>query len=143
MLEVARDNARKAGVADRYETLPGSAFDVNYGGPYDIVLLTNFLHHFDTATCVALLKKVHAALKPGGKAAIFDLRKDAPSAAIRAAVKEMGLGSVNSLLTRWILRWLRNRAYSQVEFRQMVRETPFKTCEIECDLIGAEINLRK
>jgi hypothetical protein len=42
VLEVARGNARKAGVEDRYHLLPGSAFDVEYGGPYDIVLLTNF-----------------------------------------------------------------------------------------------------
>jgi len=72
VLEVARSNAQKAGVADRYETLPGSAFEVDYGGPYDIVLLTNFLHHFDAATCVRLLKKVHAALKPGGRAAALE-----------------------------------------------------------------------
>ena len=52
VLEVAKANARKAGVGDRYQTLPGSAFDVDYGGPYDIVLLTNFLHHFDPPTCV-------------------------------------------------------------------------------------------
>jgi SAM-dependent methyltransferase len=68
VLQVALDNARKAGVEDRYVTLPGSAFDTNFGGPYDAVLLTNFLHHFDKPTCVALLKKVHAALRPGGRA---------------------------------------------------------------------------
>jgi O-methyltransferase len=32
------------------------------------VLLTNFLHHFDTATCETLLRKVHAALADGGRA---------------------------------------------------------------------------
>lgn len=72
VLEVARANARKAGVEDRYHLLPGSAFDVEYGGPYDIVLLTNFLHHFDPPTCVGLLRKVHAALKPGGRAAALE-----------------------------------------------------------------------
>ena len=72
VLEVAKANAQKAGVADRYETLPGSAFEVDYGGPYDIILLTNFLHHFDHPTCVTLLKKVHAALKPAGKAAALE-----------------------------------------------------------------------
>jgi SAM-dependent methyltransferase len=72
VLEVAKVNAQKAGVADRYETIPGSAFDVDYRGPYDIVLLTNFLHHFDKPTCVGLLKKVHAALKPGGRAAALE-----------------------------------------------------------------------
>src|SRR5262249_29862219 len=39
VLRVAVENARKAGVQDRYDMLPGSAFDVNFGGPYDAVLL--------------------------------------------------------------------------------------------------------
>ncbi len=68
VLQVALDNANKAGVQDRYDTLAGSAFDADFGGPYDAVLLTNFLHHFDKPTCVTLLKKVHAALLPGGRA---------------------------------------------------------------------------
>jgi len=72
VLEVATENARRAGVAERFETLPGSAFDVEYGGPYDAILLTNFLHHFDMATCVGLLKKVRAALKPGGVTATLE-----------------------------------------------------------------------
>ena len=72
VLEVAVANAQKLGVADRYDLLPGSAFEVDFGGPYDVVLLTNFLHHFDIPTCVALLKKVHAALKPGGRAATLE-----------------------------------------------------------------------
>ena len=72
VLEVARANARKAGVHDRYETRAGSAFEVEFGGPYDIVLLTNFLHHFDPPTCVGLLKKVRAALKPGGRVAALE-----------------------------------------------------------------------
>jgi hypothetical protein len=72
VLEVARANARTAGVEERYQLLPGSAFDVEYGGPYDIVLITNFLHHFDPAVCIALLRKVHAALLPGGRAAALE-----------------------------------------------------------------------
>jgi ubiquinone/menaquinone biosynthesis C-methylase UbiE len=72
VLRVALENARKAGVHDRYDMLPGSAFDVDFGGPYDAVLLTNFLHHFDQPTCVGLLKKVRAALKPGGRAATLE-----------------------------------------------------------------------
>lgn len=72
VLEVARANARRAGVDDRYETRPGSAFDVDLGGPYDVALLTNFLHHFDPPTCVKLLKKVHSSLKPGGRVAALE-----------------------------------------------------------------------
>ena len=72
VLRVALDNARKAGVHDRYDMLPGSAFEVDFAGPYDAVLLTNFLHHFDQPTCVTLLKKVRAALRPGGRAATLE-----------------------------------------------------------------------
>ena len=61
VLQVALENAQKAGVHERYHMLPGSAFDIEFGGPYDAVLLTNFLHHFDKPTCVELLKKVRAA----------------------------------------------------------------------------------
>jgi ubiquinone/menaquinone biosynthesis C-methylase UbiE len=72
VLRVALENARRAGVHDRYDMLPGSAFEVEFGGPFDSVLLTNFLHHFDPATCVGLLKKVRAAMKPGGRAATLE-----------------------------------------------------------------------
>ena len=76
VLEVARENAKAAGVQDRHSLLPGSAFDVDYGSGYDIVLLTNFLHHFDFKTCVMLLKKAHAALKKGGRAVTLEFVPD-------------------------------------------------------------------
>src|SRR6202050_2583422 len=38
VLEVAKENARKAGVSDRYSTIAGSAFDVDLGSGYDIIL---------------------------------------------------------------------------------------------------------
>jgi len=72
VLEVAKENAQTAGVADRYHTNPGSAFDVDYGTGYDLVLLTNFLHHFDKETCETLLRKVHAALADGGQAVTLE-----------------------------------------------------------------------
>jgi 2-polyprenyl-3-methyl-5-hydroxy-6-metoxy-1,4-benzoquinol methylase len=72
VLRVALRNAEKAGVKDRYEMLPGSAFEVDFKGPYDAVLLTNFLHHFNKQTNVGLLKKVRSALKPGGRAATLE-----------------------------------------------------------------------
>jgi 2-polyprenyl-3-methyl-5-hydroxy-6-metoxy-1,4-benzoquinol methylase len=68
VLAVAQENARVAGVADRHALRPGSAFDIDWGGPYDVVLLTNFLHHFDVPTCAQLAAKTFAALAPGGRA---------------------------------------------------------------------------
>jgi SAM-dependent methyltransferase len=72
VLDVAKENAAKAGVSNRYHPLPGSAFDVDFGSGYDIILLTNFLHHFDQPTIERFLRKVHAALKPGGKAVTLE-----------------------------------------------------------------------
>jgi ubiquinone/menaquinone biosynthesis C-methylase UbiE len=72
VLEVAKENAQQAGVADRYSTLAGSAFDVDYGTGYDLVLLTNFLHHFDIPTNETLLRKVQASLNEGGRVATVE-----------------------------------------------------------------------
>jgi SAM-dependent methyltransferase len=72
VVEVAKENAQKAGVADRFHAIDGSAFDVDFGEGYDVVLLTNFLHHFDPPTCETLLRKVHAALADGGRAVTLE-----------------------------------------------------------------------
>ncbi len=87
VLRVALENARKAGVQDRYDMLPGSAFEVDFGGPYDVVLLTNFLHHFDQPTCVGLLKKVNGGLRQGGRVATLEFvpNEDRVSPAMPAA----------------------------------------------------------
>ena len=72
VLEVAAKNAHAMGVADRYHLLPGDAFETDFGSGYDLVLVPNFLHHFDPPTCTTFMRKVHAALEPGGRAAIAE-----------------------------------------------------------------------
>ncbi len=77
VLAVATENAQKAGVADRHALLPGSAFDTDWGGPYEVVLLTNFFHHFDVPTCDQLAARAHAALAPGGRAVTLEFIPEA------------------------------------------------------------------
>ena len=72
VLEVATKNAQAMGVADRYHLLAGSAFETDFGSGYDLVLIANFLHHFDSPTCTTFMRKVQSALKPGGRAAIAE-----------------------------------------------------------------------
>jgi len=67
VLQVAAENACAAGVAARHHLLPGNAFEVDFGSGYDVALLTAFLHHFDPPAIETLLRKIHAALKPGGR----------------------------------------------------------------------------
>lgn len=67
VLEVATENAEKFGVSDRHYLIPGSAFEVEFGEGYDVVLLTNFLHHFDEETNISLLRKIRNSLSDEGK----------------------------------------------------------------------------
>ena len=76
VLEVAKENAAKAGLGARYHTLAGSAFDVNYGGPYDLVLVPNFAHHFDPPTATDFFRKCHAALACSGRIALIEFVPD-------------------------------------------------------------------
>jgi 2-polyprenyl-3-methyl-5-hydroxy-6-metoxy-1,4-benzoquinol methylase len=68
VLEVARENAAQAGLAQRYRTIAGDAFEVDLGSGYDVVLIPNFLHHFGVERCVGFLARVHRALNADGMA---------------------------------------------------------------------------
>lgn len=72
VLEVARANATRLGVGQRYRTVAGDAFSVDFGSGFDVALVTNFLHHFDVPTNVHFMKKVAAALKPGGRVVVLE-----------------------------------------------------------------------
>jgi len=67
VLAVAEENAQKLGVADRYHKIPGNAFESDFGTGFDVILVPNFLHHFDKPTCEKFLRKVNDALAEGGK----------------------------------------------------------------------------
>ena len=66
VLSVALDNAQRAGLRDRYTALPGNALTIDFGGDYDLVLVSNFFHHFDETTCKVLMRKVSSCLRPKG-----------------------------------------------------------------------------
>jgi ubiquinone/menaquinone biosynthesis C-methylase UbiE len=124
VLEVALENAQRAGVADRYQTIPGSAFDADFGSGYDLVLLTNFLHHFDPPTCEKLLRKVHAALKPGGKAVTLEFvpNPDRVSPPTAATFSLMMLGSTpggDAYTFSELDRMFRNAGFSGSEAHTM------------------------
>ncbi len=72
VLALAEENARAAGLEGRFRKIEGNAFEVELGTDYDLVLLPNFLHHFDPATIEAFLGKIHASLNDGGRLAILE-----------------------------------------------------------------------
>jgi ubiquinone/menaquinone biosynthesis C-methylase UbiE len=121
VLEVAKENARNAGVGDRHHIIEGSAFDVDFGEGYDVVLLTNFLHHFDPETCESLLRKVYAALNEGGRALAFEFvpNEDRVSPRIPASFSMMMLGGTPS-----------GDAYTFSELERMLRNAGFARSEL-------------
>ena len=121
VLAVAKENAEAAGVAARFRQLPGSAFDVDYGSGYDIALLTNFLHHFDPPTCEGLLRKVHGALKPGGRAVTLEFvpNEDRVTPPLAASFSMQMLAGTPS-----------GDAYTFAEFDGMFRRAGFAASEI-------------
>ncbi|SRR6266849_5364604 len=125
VLALAEENARAAGVAGRFRTLPGSAFEVEYGSGYDLVLLTNILHHFDPAGCETLLRKVRAALKPGGRAVTVEMVPDEsrvtpPDAAGFALVMLAGTPAGDAYTFAEYERMFQNAGFVRSELHQLV-----------------------
>jgi ubiquinone/menaquinone biosynthesis C-methylase UbiE len=120
VLQVAEENARKVGIGSRFRKLPGDATKVELGTDYDVVLIPNFLHHFDTPTCESFLRRVLAALKPGGRAATLEFvpNDDRVSPAIPAGFSLMMLGLTPS-----------GDAYTFGELEKMFRTAGFKGSE--------------
>jgi len=73
VLEVAKKNAELAGLADRYKTTSGNAFEVDWGNNYDLILLPHILHYFDQDGCVHLLGKAKDSLSIGGSVFVIDI----------------------------------------------------------------------
>lgn len=73
VLQLSRRNADAAGLTHRYKTISGNAFNVDWGDNYDLILLSNILHHFDQNECVRLLNKAKDALSGDGALFVIDI----------------------------------------------------------------------
>jgi ubiquinone/menaquinone biosynthesis C-methylase UbiE len=121
VLQVAVENARAAGVEGRYRTVAGSAFETDWGTEFDLILLTNFLHHFDHETCVNLLAKAKGSLRRGGRVVAVDLvpNPDRISPPFPAMFPFVMLGTTP-----------RGDAYTAREYEEMGRAAGFETITI-------------
>jgi len=117
VVAVATENARAAAVQARHRTVPGDAFKVDFPTNVDVALITNFLHHFDSTTCTTFLRKVHAALKPGGRAVVLEFvpNPDRVSPPLPARFSLTMLANTPS-----------GDAYTLVELRRLLEDAGFK-----------------
>jgi ubiquinone/menaquinone biosynthesis C-methylase UbiE len=140
-VEIATANAAKAGV--RVDFRRGNASNMPF---------TN--ESFDFLVCCAAFKNItepklaleemYRVLKPGGRAMIIDLRKDASQDSIDQTVNNMHVGTVNGIITKLTFRFmLLKRAYTRAGFEELISETEFHDVQIEENLIALEIVLTK
>lgn len=94
-IDVARRNIDAAGLKSRVRTLAGDAFTDDLGGPYDLVLISNFLHIFSAADVQRLLGRCASVLSPGGRLCIKDFVLDED----RTSPAGVALFAVNMLVS--------------------------------------------
>lgn len=140
-VHMAAENAKNAGV--QVEFRQGDAAAMPFAADsFDFLVCRAAFKNFTKP--VRALNEMCRVLRAGGRALIIDLRRDASADAIDAEVKTMGLGSLNSLLTKLVFKHtLLKRAHSQEQLRSMASETPFRTCEVRAEPITLEVLLTK
>jgi ubiquinone/menaquinone biosynthesis C-methylase UbiE len=138
-VEIARENAARDGVAVDFRQ--GNAASMPFTNEsFDFLLCRAAFKNFTQP--VQALEEMYRVLKPGGRALIIDLRRDASRQSVAAAVDDMGLGTVNRFITKLTFRFmLLKRAYTRKGFEHFVSRTKFSPVEITEDRIGLELSL--
>jgi ubiquinone/menaquinone biosynthesis C-methylase UbiE len=140
-VEIARANAAQGNVSVDFRRGNASAMPFE-DHTFDYILCRAAFKNF--ADPVGALQEMHRVLKPGGRAMIIDLRKDASWDSIKQAATEMHLGPIDGMITKLTFKFmLLPRAYTKRLFEQLISQTHFRKIQIQENLIGLEILLRK
>jgi ubiquinone/menaquinone biosynthesis C-methylase UbiE len=141
LVRIATHNAHRAGVAVDFRQ--GDVAKMPFPpDSFDFVVCQAAFKNFPDP--VAALDEIHRVLRPGGRASIFDLRKDAPRDAVDQEVRAMHLAPPSAVLTKLIFRYgLLRAAYTREALEAVVARSRFAHGEIVQDGIGFELRLTK
>jgi ubiquinone/menaquinone biosynthesis C-methylase UbiE len=139
-VRIASENAARADVEVDFRE--GDAAALPFAADvFDFVVCRAAFKNFSDP--VGALREMRRVLRPGGRALIIDMRRDASGKSITDEVAKMHLGRIDAFLTRTTLSALRKRAYSRQDFERMVQATPFGRCDIVEQPLGFEVGLVK
>jgi len=141
MVRIATRKAEEARVPARF--MQGSASRMPFAAAsFDFLLCRAAFKNF--AQPIEALKEMHRVLKPGGRAVIIDLKRNASPEEISQGIDEMQLSWLNGLLTKMIFRtFLLRSAYTRTEFVQMASDAGVGLVQIEENYMGLEITISK
>jgi ubiquinone/menaquinone biosynthesis C-methylase UbiE len=140
-VEIAAGNARGAHVDIDFRQ--GNAAAMPFpANTFDLVLCRAAFKNFSQP--ITAMNEMHRVLKPGGRALIVDLRKDASIDDIDAYIRRTDLGWANSVIYRVTFRYLLlPRAYSRRQLAEMASNSAFADARIDASGIGFEVSLLK
>jgi ubiquinone/menaquinone biosynthesis C-methylase UbiE len=140
-VEIARKNAEREHVTVDFQRGNASAMPFS-ADSFNLIVCRAAFKNFSEP--VKALQEMHRVLKPGGKAMVIDLRKDASVRDIDHYIENAGVSWVSGLMMKWTFRnMLLKRAYTKVQFQDFISQTAFRKSEIREDGIGFEISLEK
>jgi ubiquinone/menaquinone biosynthesis C-methylase UbiE len=140
-VRMASEHAKREGVVARF--IHGSASDIPLeDGLFDLIVCRAAFKNFSEP--LKAMNEMHRVLKPGGRAIIIDLRKDASWDEIDAYVDKLQVGAANSWFMKFTFKhMLIKRAYTEGQIATLVAESDFKSCEIFTSPIGMDIKLTR
>jgi len=140
-VEIATENAGRASLKIDFQQGNASAMPFRKD-IFDFIVCRAAFKNFSQP--VAAMNEMYRVLRPGGRALIIDLRKDASMNDIDTYIEDARLGWTNSLIYKLTFRYmLIPRAYSKQQFGDMAARSQFGTAEIEASGIGLEVTLVK
>ena len=105
VVEIAREQAVKAGMIDRVDFIEGNMLEADYGGGYDLIYLGNIIHSFGESDIVKVFHRATDALNPAGRLVVKDFFLDETGTRpLHAALfaLNMLIGTEEGSAYRWI-----------------------------------------
>ena len=140
-VEIAKRNAAAEGVEAQFDLGNAAALPVEEAGVDFVVCRAAFKNFTEPVKALAEFRRV---LRPGGKALLIDMRRDASIAEIRQYVQGLGVSRLNRWFMMFVFRnMLIKRAYPLQEIHCMAREAGWAEPRIDPSPMGFEAWMTK